>query len=52
MDELKKEIILLFQKNVIRDIEIKLLDLKLEGMIIPDIVFDTIKLVENSYEKN
>ena len=49
---MNKEIELLMKKTTLRDVEIKLLDLKLEGMIIPDVVFDTIKLLEDSYEKH
>jgi len=46
-----KEIELLIQINVIRDLEIKLLDKKLEGTVIPQIVFDIIKDLEDSYKK-
>ena len=46
-----KEIKLLIQKNVLRDLEIELLDKKLKGMIIPEIVFEIIKELEDKYKK-
>jgi len=47
-----KEIELLIKKSTLRDVTIKLLDKKLEGMIIPDIIFDILQDLENGYESN
>ena len=40
----------LIKKITLRDVEMRLLDAKLEGMIIPDEVFTIIKNLEDSYE--
>ena len=47
-----EKITILIQKNVLRDVEIALKESKLEGMIIPDIVFEIMKQVEDTYEKD
>ena len=50
MENLKKEIRLLIQKSTLRDVEIKLKKARLNGMIIPDVVFELMREVEDSYD--
>lgn len=47
-----EKITILIQKNVLRDVEIALREAQLEGMIIPDVVFEIMKQVEDTYEKD
>ena len=47
---MSKEIENLIKKLAIADVKLKLLDAKLEGVIIPDEVFTIIKNLEDSYE--
>ena len=47
-----EKITILIQKNVLRDVEIALREAQLEGMIIPDFVFEIMKQVEDTYEKD
>lgn len=46
-----KKIEILVQKNTLRDLEIKLREAMLENQIIPDIVFEIMKNLEDSYNK-
>ena len=47
---MNKEIENLIKKIAVRDILIELNNAKLEGLIIPEVVFEIIKKVEASYE--
>lgn len=47
---MNNEIRNLIRLNTIRDIELALLQQKEKGMIIPEVVFETIREVEASYE--
>ncbi len=47
MDKLK----LLVQQNILRDLEIKLKEAKLDGLVIPEVVFEIMKDLEDSYLK-
>ena len=48
---MNKEIERLIQINVLRDIEIKFREAKLDGQIIPEIVFELMKTLEDEYNK-
>ena len=48
---MNKEIENLIQKKTLRDVEIKLKEAQIEGFIIPDLVFEIISQVEDSYGK-
>jgi len=45
------EIETLIKKSALRDVKIMLLNKKLEGMIIPDVVFEVLNNVEDSYNQ-
>ena len=45
-----KEIEFLIQKNTLREVEIKLKEAQIKGMIIPEVVFEIIHNVEDSYK--
>lgn len=46
-----KEIEKLIKITTLRDIETKLLEAKLENYIIPDLVFEILKNLEDNYKK-
>lgn len=46
-----KKIELLIQQNTLRDLEIRLRETSLEGNIIPDLVFEIMKNLEDNYLK-
>ncbi len=48
---MNKEIELLIQKNTLRDLEIKLREALLNNSVIPDLVFEIMKNLEDSYLK-
>lgn len=47
-----KKIELLIKLNTLRDVELKLLEAKTEYFVIPDLVFEILKEVEESYKPN
>ena len=47
---MEKELKNLIQKNTLRDVEIKLKEAKIAGMIIPGVVFEIIHRVEDEYD--
>lgn len=51
MKTIKQEIELLIIKNTLRDLEIKLREAQLDNQIIPDLVFEIMKNLEDSYSK-
>lgn len=48
---MEKELQRLVQLNTLRDLEIKLKEAKLENYIIPDLIFEIMKDLEDSYNK-
>jgi len=47
---MEKELKNLIQKNTLRDVEIKLKEAQVGGAIIPDLVYELIHQVEDSYD--
>lgn len=51
MEETKKEIERLIQISTLRDIQIRLKEAQIAGMVISEIVFEIVKDLEDSYSK-
>mgnify|MGYP003704006879 CR=1 FL=1 len=47
---MNKELELIIKKIVLRDVEIKLKEARLEGYVIPDMIYNILKEIEISYE--